>query len=131
MRLHRLLGIIMLLNSRGIMKSGNLAKILETSERIVRPYGAVVKNLDWYLIAFCELKNEIRIFKCIRIKSIEVLDESFSMPLNFYLEEFWENSKHQFVRQAHLEVTHDSYPVKIKFYEEKKELLKAFMSYLP
>ena len=98
----------------------------EISERIVRPYGAVVKNLDWYLIAFCEIKNEIRIFKCSRIESIEVLDESFSMPLNFYLEEFWENSKHQFVRQASLEVTHYSYPVKIKFYEEKKGTLEGF-----
>ena len=35
MRLHRLLGIIMLLNSRGIMKAGDLAKILETSERTI------------------------------------------------------------------------------------------------
>lgn len=35
MRLHRLLGIIMLIDSRGIMKAGNLAKILETSERTI------------------------------------------------------------------------------------------------
>jgi DeoR/GlpR family transcriptional regulator of sugar metabolism len=35
MRLYRLLGIIMLLNSRGIMKAGALAKILETSERTI------------------------------------------------------------------------------------------------
>lgn len=35
MRLHRLLGIIMLLDSRGVMKAGNLAKILETSEKIL------------------------------------------------------------------------------------------------
>ena len=35
MRLHRLLGIIMLLNTRGIMKAGNLSKILETSERTI------------------------------------------------------------------------------------------------
>jgi len=35
MRLHKLLGIIMLLDSRGTMKAGNLAKILETSERSI------------------------------------------------------------------------------------------------
>ncbi|MBU3127578.1 helix-turn-helix transcriptional regulator [Clostridium tagluense] len=98
----------------------------EISERIIRPYGAVVKNSDWYVIAFCEFKNEIRIFKCSRIENIEVLAESFSMPLNFYLEEFWENSKHQFIRQAYLKVNHDSYPVKIKFYEEKKRTLEGF-----
>ncbi|MGV8981599.1 helix-turn-helix transcriptional regulator [Clostridium sp.] len=98
----------------------------EISERIIRPYGAVVKNSDWYVIAFCEFKNEIRIFKCSRIESIEVLNESFNMPLNFYLEEFWENSKHNFVRQAYLKVNHDSYPVKIKFYDEKKRTLEGF-----
>lgn len=35
MRLHRLLGIIMLLDARGVMKSADLAKILETSERTI------------------------------------------------------------------------------------------------
>jgi predicted DNA-binding transcriptional regulator YafY len=35
MRLHRLLGIIMLLDSRGTMKAGALARILETSERSI------------------------------------------------------------------------------------------------
>lgn len=35
MRLHRLLGIIMLLDSRGTINAGNLAKILETSERTI------------------------------------------------------------------------------------------------
>jgi predicted DNA-binding transcriptional regulator YafY len=35
MRLHRLLGIIMLIDSRGIMKAGKLASILETSERTI------------------------------------------------------------------------------------------------
>jgi predicted DNA-binding transcriptional regulator YafY len=98
----------------------------EVSERIVRPYGAVVKDSEWYLIAFCELKSQIRIFKCSRIENIEVLDESFKMAENFNLEEFWENSKHQFVRQTALKVQHNSYPVKIKFYEEKKATLEGF-----
>lgn len=98
----------------------------EVSERIVRPYGAVVKDSKWYLIAFCELKSQIRIFKCSRIENIEVLDQSFKMADNFNLEEFWENSKHQFVRQTALKVPHNSYPVKIKFYEEKKAILEGF-----
>ena len=98
----------------------------EVSERIVRPYGAVVKDSEWYLIAFCELKSQIRIFKCSRIENIEVLDESFKMAKNFNLEEFWENSKHQFVRQTALKVQHNSYPVKLKFYEEKKTTLEGF-----
>ncbi|WP_258881085.1 helix-turn-helix transcriptional regulator [Clostridium tagluense] len=64
----------------------------EVSERIIRTYGEVVKNFEWYVIAFCEFKNEIRIFKCSRIENIEVLDEIFRVAENFHLEEFWRNS---------------------------------------
>jgi predicted DNA-binding transcriptional regulator YafY len=98
----------------------------EVSERIIRPYGAVVKDSEWYLIALCELKDEIRVFKCSRIETIEVLDETFSMPKDFNLEEYWENSKHQFVKQASLKVEHNSYPVKIQFCEDKKRILEGF-----
>jgi len=98
----------------------------EDSERIIRPYGAVIKNSQWYVAAFCEEKNEIRIFKCDRIENIEVLDENFSMPENFHLEEFWAKSKQQFVRQASPKLTPNTYPVKIKFHEEKKKLLEGF-----
>lgn len=98
----------------------------ETSERIIRPYGAVVKNSEWYVAAFCELKDEIRVFKCSRIENVEVLDESFNMAENFNLEEFWKNSKHQFVRNASLKTEQAAYAVKIKFYQEKKKILEGF-----
>ncbi|MDF2545139.1 MAG: DNA-binding protein [Anaerosolibacter sp.] len=98
----------------------------ETSERIIRPYGAVVKNSEWYVAAFCELKDEIRVFKCSRIENVEVLDESFNMTENFNLEEFWKNSKHQFVRHASLKTEQAAYAVKIKFYQEKKKILEGF-----
>lgn len=97
----------------------------ELSERIIRPYGVVVKNMEWYVIAYCELKNEIRIFKCNRIENIEILEEHFNMPTDFSLEDFWEKSKKQFVKKSTLPKP-NSYPVKIKFYEEKKGLLKGF-----
>lgn len=98
----------------------------QISERIIRPYGAVVKNSEWYVAAFCEERNEIRVFKCNRIKNIEILDESFNMPENFNLEEFWGKSKQQFVNYATHRITHNFYLVKIKFYEEKNKLLEGF-----
>jgi predicted DNA-binding transcriptional regulator YafY len=98
----------------------------EDSQRVIRPYGAVIKNSQWYVTAFCEEKSEIRIFKCDRIENIEVLDENFSMPENFHLEEFWAKSKQQFVRQASPNIIPNTYPVKIKFHEEKKKLLEGF-----
>lgn len=104
----------------------------EVSERIIRPYGVVVKNSQWYVTAFCEVKKEIRVFKCSRIINIEILKESFGMPKNFCLEEFWNNSKQSFMKQASLEIEHNTYPVKIKLYEEKKKLLEGFniLSYM-
>lgn len=101
----------------------------EMSERIIRPYGAVVKDSEWYMAAFCETKNEIRVFKCSRIEDIEVLDESFLMPQNFSLEEFWENSKQQFANQVTPKAEHYSYPVKVKLYEDKKQLFDGFHIY--
>lgn len=98
----------------------------EISERILRPYGAVVKNSEWYTIAFCELKNDIRVFMCNRIVDVEVLDESFTIADNFSLERFWESSKQQFVKQASSKLEHNIYPVKLKFYEEKNQLLQGF-----
>ncbi|AGK99424.1 helix-turn-helix transcriptional regulator [Clostridium pasteurianum] len=98
----------------------------EVSERIIRPYGVVVKDSQWYVAAFCEVKKEIRIFKCSRIINIEVLDESFSMPENFQLEEFWSKNKQQFVKQAALKIDPAAYVVKLKFYEEKNKLLQGF-----
>lgn len=98
----------------------------ELSERIIRPYGVVVKNSDWYVVAFCESKSEIRIFKCNRLENIEVLDENFTMPKDFYLDEFWENSKKQFIKQASPKEEYNSYPIKAKFYTEKNQLLQGF-----
>lgn len=98
----------------------------EVSERIIRPYGAVVKNSEWYVTAFCETKKQIRIFKLNRINDIEVLDESFNMPKNFCLEEFWETSKQKFLNQESHKINHNTYLVKIKLNEEKKALLNGF-----
>lgn len=98
----------------------------EVSKRIIRPYGVVVKNSEWYMAAFCEVKNDIRVFKCSRIENIEVLEESFSMHENFDLEEFWGKSKQHFVEQTSPKMNHNAYAVKIKFYMEKMHLLEGF-----
>lgn len=98
----------------------------QVSQRIIRPYGAVKKNSQWYVAAFCEEKNEIRVFKCSRIDSIEVLSDRFTMTENFSLEEFWENSKEQFVKKAASHIPTIIYPVKVKLIEENIKLLDGF-----
>ncbi len=61
----------------------------QTKTRIVRPYGLVVKKSEWYLVAFCESKNALRVFKCSRIAEAFKLNDTFSIPSDFQLESFW------------------------------------------
>jgi len=60
-----------------------------TKTRIVRPYGLVVKNSKWYLVAFCESKQDLRVFKCDRISEALKLEDTFLIPPDFNLECFW------------------------------------------
>jgi predicted DNA-binding transcriptional regulator YafY len=68
----------------------------ETNTRIIQPYGLVVKNSEWYLAAFCESKNDLRVFKCVRISEVTILEDTFSIPTDFQLESFWEKWKINF-----------------------------------
>lgn len=49
----------------------------ETEQRIVEPHKLIFKNRDWYLYAFCQLRQDFRLFKLQRIKQLEILSESF------------------------------------------------------
>lgn len=83
----------------------------ESQRRIVRPYGLVVKNADWYLVAYCESGRGMRIFKCERIVGAQILTEGYLIPEQFSLEEFWRSSAKQF-KEACREK--DYYPVRLK-----------------
>lgn len=92
----------------------------ELSRRKVYPYGLVVKRLDWYLIAYCEKNNEIRTFKCERIVESEILDEMFSVPGDFNIEEYWKKSRKEFVDRCAEE---EYYPVSIRLHKSRAEVL--------
>lgn len=46
-------------------------------QRTVEPHKLIFKNRDWYLYAFCQLRQEFRLFKLLRIKKLELLTETF------------------------------------------------------
>ena len=48
----------------------------ETSRR-VKPVRLLFKSQDWYLYAFCLLRNDFRYFKLSRIKNLEIRTEKF------------------------------------------------------
>ena len=47
------------------------------TERIIHPAELFSYIDKWYIAAFCELRNEIRLFKLNDIKEYEVLDEKY------------------------------------------------------
>ena len=53
----------------------------EKSKRAVKLLQIWGKDKSWYLIAFCKLKQDYRIFKIARIKEIEILEEHFERDL--------------------------------------------------
>lgn len=79
--------------------------------RVVQPYGLVLKNNQWYLAAYCEASQGLRVFKCERIVDAEALEEKFSIPHEFSLEAFWRANAQEF-KVACSE--RDFFPVKLR-----------------
>lgn len=98
----------------------------ETSNRIIRPYGIVVNEMDWYVVAYCERSNDIRTFKCERIIKCQVLFETFDIPKEFSLEQYWKKSKESFKQERNSE---EKYPVVLRMDKERLDVLKGFQIY--
>ncbi len=48
------------------------------TERTVEPYQIIFKEANWYLYAYCLLRNDFRLFKLRRMNSVSVLEESYA-----------------------------------------------------
>jgi len=60
----------------------------EKTRRKVAPYKIWLFDGAFYLVGNCGLREDIRIFALDRIKSLELLDETFEMPEDFKVEDF-------------------------------------------
>ena len=60
----------------------------KTTSRRVDPYHLTLFNGACYLIAFCHLREAVRIFAVERIRDLEVLALRFEMPADFKVEEY-------------------------------------------
>lgn len=60
------------------------------SERIVQPHKLVFKQSDWYLYAYCEKREEFRLFRLSRVAAYRILESHFvCKPI--YNIAFWED----------------------------------------
>jgi predicted DNA-binding transcriptional regulator YafY len=51
------------------------------------PYGLVHIYNDWYLVAYCHLRKDIRNFRLDRVEDLELLAKIFQRPPNFEMQE--------------------------------------------
>ncbi|OXM84821.1 helix-turn-helix transcriptional regulator [Paenibacillus rigui] len=56
--------------------------------RVAAPYGLVLVRGAWMLIAYCELRMELRHFRVSRISGLSVLEERFQLPEHFNLDNY-------------------------------------------
>ncbi|MFA6940690.1 MAG: transcriptional regulator [Clostridiaceae bacterium] len=64
----------------------------EQTTRVVDPYSLIYKKGFWYVIGYCHLRQEVRIFKVFRIKNIKVTEEKFKIQKKYSAKEYMKNS---------------------------------------
>jgi predicted DNA-binding transcriptional regulator YafY len=75
------------------------------SVRIVAPYGLVLVQGSWMLVARCDLRQDIRHFRLSRMTELIDLGERFELPIHFNLREYTPpDDRHLLVR---LRFNHD------------------------
>lgn len=57
----------------------------EDTIRIIHPYELLINDGALNVVGFCELRNDLRDFRVSRIKAITPLEETFTIPEDYYL----------------------------------------------
>jgi predicted DNA-binding transcriptional regulator YafY len=60
--------------------------------RVVDPYHLTSVSGDWYLVAYCHLREDVRMFVPARIQSLRETGERFERPADFRIEEYLDGS---------------------------------------
>ncbi|MBC7230279.1 MAG: YafY family transcriptional regulator [Actinobacteria bacterium] len=60
----------------------------EVTHRRVDPYGFLFRSNAWYLVGFCRLRGEVKIFKVDRIREARLLEETFTPPEDFSISDY-------------------------------------------
>lgn len=133
---HVLISIIKSFEEERKVKISYYTPLKDTlSEREVSPYKFVFDEGGWYLIGYCHLRGEKRIFRLDRIKSIKLLESKCAIPIDLTSQEdtnsptkpyhlqidrcFYELIKHDFYMDDH-RVIEGSDPLIIEVYTDSE-----------
>lgn len=64
----------------------------QITTRTVDPYGITIHGGDSYLVAYCHLRNDIRMFTLGRIRKLVITDHSFEVAQDFDMEDYLQGS---------------------------------------
>lgn len=59
-----------------------------SSERVIQPYALLPYGRSWHVVAFCEARRDVRMFKADRIRSLAITEKAYAIPADFDLESF-------------------------------------------
>ena len=60
----------------------------EVTQRSVDPYALALQWGNWYLVAYCHLRSDMRTFRVDRIQQVEIRAETFEVPDSFSAREY-------------------------------------------
>jgi len=91
------LGLIFNLIEQSILNKRTIRLDYEALEsgrnsRDIDPYALIFRRHSWYLLGFCHLRGEIRVFRLNRIKKVTLTDKNFEKKPGFSVEEFFKDS---------------------------------------
>ena len=77
------------------------------TERVIHPLRLHYshRNQTWYLVAYCELRKDIRTFVVGRIRKLKLLEEHFDFPPDFSVDDYLSKTFDQVVGETEQEVS--------------------------
>jgi len=85
---HNLSDLQNALTNYNLVKIEYINKENSVTNRLIEPF-AILNSENWYLVAWCRLRNEFRFFQPDRIQKMEILSENFE-PHNMTLQEYFD-----------------------------------------
>ncbi|WP_091985329.1 helix-turn-helix transcriptional regulator [Pseudoalteromonas denitrificans] len=76
----------------------------KSTNRIIDPYGLAFYLGYWYLVGFCRLRKNIRIFRLDRINQVNIVTSIFKRPKDFNVLEYLRTAIAQIPREFSVEV---------------------------
>ena len=74
-------------NHRKIRIAYRSSAATEAKGRVIRPYGMVAASGMWYVVAYCEASEGLRVFRADRMEDASLLTDRYEIPANFSIRE--------------------------------------------